>query len=182
VERFNVTYLAIGCRVLIGVVFAAAAVGKLRGATAFAGFVGSLRRMGVVSPPLTRPVAIGVAAAEVAVVLALAVPVRESGVLAFGVAAGLLAAFTAGVARALASGNREPCRCFGRSETPLSARHVGRNAALVGVALLGLLCPVSGTPTDPGVALVVAVAGAVIGGLVVMLDDLLALVGRALDP
>jgi hypothetical protein len=170
------TYLAIGCRVLIGVVLAVAVAGKIRRAAAFSEFVGSVRRMGVLPPVLAAPAAIAVVAAELAIVLALAVPARESGVLGFGLATGLLAALTIGIVMSLAGGNREPCRCFGRSETPLSARHVGRDVALVAVALLGLLSSLSGTTVDPGIAVVAAVCGAVLGGLVVMLDDLVALV------
>jgi hypothetical protein len=173
------TNLAIGCRVLIGVVFVIAVAGKLRRATAFTDFVGSVRQMGVLPSALARPAAVAVAAAELAIVLALAVPARQPGVLGFGLAVGLLAAMTAGIAMSLARGNREPCRCFGRSETPLGARHVGRNVVLVAVALLGLLGSLSGGPVDAGTAVVVAVAGAVLGGLVVMLDDLIALVEPA---
>lgn len=169
------TYLAIGCRVLIGVVLAVAVVGKLRGAAAFADFVGSIRQMGVLPAALAGPGAIVVVAAELTIVVVLSVPAREAGVVGFGLAAGLLTALTAGIAMSLARGNREPCRCFGRSQTPLSGRHVGRNLSLVAVALLGFLGSLSGTPIDLGIALVVAVGGAVIGGLVVMLDDLIAL-------
>jgi hypothetical protein len=170
------TYLAIGCRVLIGVVFAVALAGKLRGAIAFADFVGSVRRMGVLPPVLARPAAVAVVTAELAIVLALAVPVREPGLLGFGLATSLLAVLIAGIAISLRGGNREPCRCFGRSEAPLGARHISRNVLLVAVALLGLLASLSGMPTDAGAAAVVAVGGAVLGGLVVMFDDLVALV------
>jgi len=169
------TYLAIACRVLLGVVFAVAVAGKLRGSGAFVDFAGSIRRMRVLPSALVRPVAILVLATELTIVLALAVPARAAGVLGFGLAVGLLAAMTVGITISLSRGNREPCRCFGRSETPLGARHVGRNTLLVAVGLLGLLGSLSGMPTDLGTAVVAAVGGAVVGGLVVMFDDLVAL-------
>ncbi|MEV7230789.1 MauE/DoxX family redox-associated membrane protein [Polymorphospora sp. NPDC051019] len=169
------TYLAVGCRVLIGVVFAVAVAGKLRGPNAFADFVRSIRGMGVLPPALARPAATAVVVAELTIVLAIAAPARTAGVLGFGLAAALLAAFTTGIATMLARGNRKPCRCFGRSETPLGARHVGRNIALVAVALVGLLASLSGTPVEPGLAVTVGVTAAVVGGLVVMLDDIITL-------
>ncbi len=169
------TYLAIGCRALLGIVFVVAVIGKLRGPAAFAEFVASIQRMDVVRPRLVRPAAIAVVAAEIVTVLALSVPTPGAGVFAFGSAAALLAVLTTGIAMALAGGNREPCRCFGRSEAPLGRRHLGRNLALLAVAAVGLASSLSGTPVDRGVAVAVVVGGAVIGGLVVMLDDLVAL-------
>lgn len=169
------TYMAIGCRALLGIVFVVAVIAKLRGAAAFAEFVGSVRRMDVLPPGLVRPAAIAVVATEAAIVLVLTVPTPEAGLLAFGVAAALLAVLTTGVAMALAGGNREPCRCFGRSGTPLGKHHLGRNLALLVVAAVGLSGSLSGAPVDGGVAGAVVVGGAVIGGLVVMLDDLVAL-------
>ncbi|HWO58957.1 MAG TPA: MauE/DoxX family redox-associated membrane protein [Umezawaea sp.] len=166
------TYLTVGCRALLGIVFVVAAVGKLRGSSAFTGFVGSIRRMRILPPALALPIAVAVVVAESVAALALIVPVRDSGTLAFGLAALLLLTLTAGIARALSSGNDEPCRCFGRSETPLGARHVARNLALFAVAVGGLLCSLGNAPTDPGVSVVAAVAGMVTGSLVVMFDDL----------
>lgn len=169
------TYLGIGARVLIGVVFAVAFVGKVRGRKAFDEFVRSTRAMGVLPAALVRPVSFGVVAAELLIVLALAVPTREAGALGFGLATALLAAFTVGIAVSLARGKRASCRCFGDKDTPLRAHHVGRDLALIAVALVGLLGTLATTPVDPGVALVTAVAGALLAGLVVMLDDILAI-------
>ncbi len=170
------THLAIGCRVLIGVVFIVAVVTKLRRPAALTDFGWSLQQMNLLPSALVRPAATAVVVAELAIVLALAGPAKEAGILGFTLAAGLLTAFTVGIATSLIRGNRNPCRCFGRSETPLGYRHVGRNIALLAVALVGLVTSLSGTPVDPSVAVVVAVAGAVLGGLIVMLDDILALV------
>jgi len=169
------TYLGIGARVLIGVVFAVAFVGKVRNRKAFDEFVRSTRAMGVLPSALVRPVSVVVVAAELLVVLALAVPTREAGALGFGLAAALLAAFTVGIAVSLTRGKRASCRCFGGKGTPLRAHHVGRDLALVAVALVGLLGTLASAPVDPGVAVVTAAAGALLAGLVVMLDDILAL-------
>lgn len=169
------TYLAIGCRLLLGVVFLVAVAGKLRGPAAFTAFVSSLRRMRVLPAALARPVATAVVAAEATIVAAAAVPVHAAGVLACGLAAALLTVLTAGIVTSLARGGQEPCRCFGTADTPLGARHVARNAALVTVAVAGLLAAPSGGPVDPALAAVAAVAGAVTGAVVVMLDDIVAL-------
>jgi hypothetical protein len=69
-------------------------------------------------------------------------------------------------------GERTPCRCFGKSTTPLGPVHVVRNAFLVCVALLGVTGSLmSGTAELGGIA-VAAVAGLVLGGLIVVLDDI----------
>jgi hypothetical protein len=88
----------------------------------------------------------------------------------FALAAALLLAFAAAIARALRRGDTRPCRCFGRSTTPLARHHIWRNLLLTAVALAGALAPAGA----PGVALTVeaAAAGLVVGALTVMLDDL----------
>nr|WP_189244750.1 MauE/DoxX family redox-associated membrane protein [Streptosporangium pseudovulgare] len=163
---------------MIGVIFLIAAAGKLGGPGRFGAFVRSLRRMEVLPPGLVRPAALVFTAAEVVIVLLLAVPARAAGTAGFGVAAALLAAFTAGIAMSLARGNREPCSCFGRSETPLGAGHVARNLVLVAVALLGLAASAAspaGRGPEFGEAAVAGLAGLVAGVLVTVIDDLVAL-------
>ncbi|MFF5209760.1 MauE/DoxX family redox-associated membrane protein [Streptosporangium sp. NPDC000396] len=168
-------YLAVGCRFLIGVVFAVAAVNKLSGRRRFNAFVWSLRRMEVVPEGLVRPAALVSAAAEVVIVLLLAVPANVPGMAGFAVAAGLLTAFTVGIAMSLKRGNKEPCACFGRSETPLGAGHVVRNLLLIAVTLLGLAASAAGGHAELGEAAIGALAGLVLGALVTAFDDIVAL-------
>ncbi len=60
---------------------------------------------------------------------------RPAAVLAIG----LLVVFTALIAKRLSEGARPPCACFGAwSATPLSWRHLARNAALIVAAVLAL--------------------------------------------
>ena len=150
----------VGCQFLIGLVFVAAVIGKVTG---YRIFVDSIRDMGF-RP--AAPIAAVVLLGEIAVV-ALVVFVPPDG---FDLAALMLLAFAVAIALSLRRGNTKPCRCFGRSTTPLGRHHVWRNVFLIAIAVLGALAA-PGT-VSPAVAVVAAVAGLIVGGLVVMLDDL----------
>ncbi len=163
-------YVAVACRVLIGVVFVAAAVGKLSGRTAFHAFVLSLRRMKVIPSGWATPAAAASVSAEIAIVVLVFTPLWTAGRIGLGLAAVVLAVFAGAITLSLRRGNTEPCQCFGRSATPLGWHHVARNAFLVAVCLLGLLS--EGGPIDLATAAVPAIAGLVVAGIVIMLDDI----------
>ena len=165
--------VALACRALLVVVFVVSAVSKLRGRDAFPAFVRSVRRMKVVPPKLVRPVAVVVVTAEVAAAVLLAVPLRPTGMAGFVITAGLLLSFTAGIGYAIRHGSNEPCRCFGRSEVPLGPRHVIRNSFLIVVSLVGAGAILFGGDVGTGQLVIAAGAGLIVGGLVVVLDDLI---------
>jgi hypothetical protein len=152
---------------LLIVVFLASAAGKLRGRRSLRAFASSLVSLRLVGPGAAVPVAAAVAAAEAGAAVLL-VGTRTAG---FAAAVVLLSVLSLGVAVVLARGTAAPCRCFGASATPLSRRHLVRNALLTGAAVLGLAAP-AGSP--PGALLAVA-AGVAAGVLVVVMDDLVAL-------
>jgi hypothetical protein len=152
--------VVLGCQFLLGLVFAAAVAGKVTG---YRAFVGSVEDMGF-RP--AAPIAALVLLGEIAVV-ALVVTVPPAG---FALAALILVTFAAAIVLSLRRGNTKPCRCFGRSTTPLGRHHVWRNVLLIAVAMLGALAE-PGT-AGPAVAVLAAVAGVIAGTLVVMLDDL----------
>jgi hypothetical protein len=114
-----------------------------------------------------------VVAAELTVVGLLAVPATIP--VGFVLAAGVLLAFSVGIARVLRAGGSAPCRCFGPSAAPLGVRHLVRNGVLVTVALAGLaadrLGGGGGALHPAGVALGVVAAGT-LAFLVVFFDDL----------
>ncbi|MFI6586828.1 MauE/DoxX family redox-associated membrane protein [Embleya sp. NPDC050493] len=170
-------YIYVGCAGLIGLVFAASAVTKLRD---FTGFVDSIPGLVPMRARSTRPIGCAVVAAETSVpVLVLLPPTRGPGFVVAGV---LLAAFTAAVGAALRRGRRSPCRCFGASDTPLGARHLVRNGVLLAASIAGL----SATGLDPSADLLPPLAGsavAVVVGLVgalliISLDDIVDLFAR----
>lgn len=165
-------YVAIVCRLLIGVVFAASAATKLIGPSAFNAFVTSVRQMRVVPGNAARPVAYVVVAAEALIVALVAIPLASTAVAGFAIAAGLLAAFAVGITISVRRGERTPCRCFGKSTTPLGPIHVVRNIFLICVTFLGIVGALAAGGVDLGGAAVAAVAGAVAGALVVALDDI----------
>ncbi len=171
----GVEYLELGCRVLLGGVFAVSAGSKLFPRTAFADFATATGRLTRAGSGRARQLAVAVVAAEIAVVLALTVP--RLVVWGFGLGIGLLTVFSAAVVRSLREGQRASCRCFGASDSPLGKQHVVRNAALAAFGALGIATVLS-DPTsslDFGPACVVALAALIVVALTARLDDLIGL-------
>ncbi|MEU9738990.1 MauE/DoxX family redox-associated membrane protein [Micromonospora chersina] len=162
-------YVEIACRVLLGTVLLAAAVGKVSGRDAYREFTRSVRDMGY-RP--AGPLAAAVVAAEFTAVVLLAVIPRAG----FLLSAALLLAFTVAVATNLRRAGAT-CRCFGRTAAPLGRHHVWRNAFLVGCAIAGALAPAG--PVRPGEAVLAVAGGLLTGVLVVMMDDLRFLFGAS---
>ncbi len=171
----GVEYLELGCRVLVGGVFAVSAGSKLSSRTAVADFAAATARLTGARAGRARQLAAAVVAAEIAVVLALIVPslVRWG----FAVGIGLLAVFSVAIVGALRRRQTTPCRCFGASTSPLGAQHVARNAALTAVGVLGIAADLSGgaSSLDFGLACVVALAALIGVALAARLDDLIGL-------
>lgn len=157
------------------VVFALALISKVSSRSAWAAFVVSLQRMDVVASAWTRAAAVATVVAEAAIVMLALVPVRQAGTVAFVLAAGLLGALTAAIARVIRRRTAVPCRCFGASDTPLSMQHVARNLTLAVIAVLGLAGSLAGGGFQAPMVAVIALAGVLIGLLVTRWDDLAAL-------
>ncbi|BEL07889.1 hypothetical protein Q0Z83_060800 [Actinoplanes sichuanensis] len=165
-------YLSTACRVLLGAVFVAAALGKLSSRTRMRDFTESLRQLRLMPARTVASVAVALGLTEAAVpVLLIADGTAAAG---FTVALGLLGVLTAGVAVALVRGTPAPCRCFGHRESPLSHWHLLRNGLLAGAAVIGLTGP-AGNGTDPAGVLIAAVAGITAAVLIICLDDLIEL-------
>lgn len=167
-----------GCLLLV---FTRSVLGKVQNPTAFAEFTGTVRALRLPGPLPARPLAALVVTAEAVLVPAFALPglLAPPTVLVAGlaIAAVLLASFTALAVVAARGGRPTPCRCFGRTTTPLGAVHAVRNSILLAVAVTGLVAvAVRGPDTGATVAVLTAsLAGAVLGLLVTALDDLAAL-------
>ena len=165
-------YVAIGCGVLLAVIFAVSAVGKARSAATFTAFADSLGDMRLVGRRWRRPVAGAVIAAEAGLVGLLAVP--GGAPFAFAAAVALLVLFATAIAVTVRRGVRAPCLCFGaRTARPLDRVHVVRNLVLAGVGGLGLVAvtvPSTGGVQPAGAALAAA-AAAVVAAVVLRLDD-----------
>jgi len=173
-----VVYLALGCRALIGLVFAVSAVAKLRSRPAFRSFTSWLAALPL---PLVRGrptmVATAMAGTEIVVVVLVAVPASaRAGLL---LAAAVLAVLAAGVHIALRRGANAPCRCFGATGATgaaLGPRHVARNLLLCAAAAAGGAAATgsAGQPAGIGISLG---AGAAVALVVIFLDDLVAVLG-----
>ena len=166
---------------MVGLVFFVSSTGKLRSRASLDAFVDSVRGLRLLPNGLPnglpRLVALGVVAAELGVCLALAVPLAAATAVGLALAAGLLAAFTVGVGLMVGRGAREPCRCFGRSSTPLGPEHVARNAVLTGVAVLGAVAATTATAgsAQAAGAILAAMAGLALGSIVIAFDDIIEL-------
>lgn len=125
-------YLLIGCRLIVGLVFLVAVVGKI---TSHVEFTTSVRRLVPWFP--TRPTAWAVFTAEVATVVLLGVPATATA--GFVVALTIVLGFTLAIAAALRRGEATACRCFGASNTPIGPSHVVRNCLLLAATAVGML-------------------------------------------
>jgi hypothetical protein len=127
--------LDLGCRVLLGVVFAVAAVGKLRSATALRAFADSLLDLGWLPDVLRWPAAVATPLAEGGAVALLAVPATAG--FGYALVLLLLAALTLGAVVAIRRGRGVRCQCFGSGEGELGKGTVMRNLLLMAVAIAG---------------------------------------------
>lgn len=169
-------YLAVGIRTLVGIVFLAAVVGKVARRDGFSAFLASVQRMRILSTWRAGLVARVVVVGEVVICLLLAVPIRVANVAGLLLASGLLVAFSLGIVVSVRRGIHAPCRCFGASTTPLGTRHVVRNIGLAAAAAVGAVSVVGAAgPVHTEGVIVAAVAGLALGGVVIVLDDIIEL-------
>jgi len=171
-------YVAFGCRALLGVVFLVAVISKVSGRRAFAEFKQSVDALRLVPSSLGTGAAVITVTCEALTTVLLGVPNRTAGLAGFSLAALLLAVFAVAITLSVRRGNTQPCRCFGRSSTPLGRLHVWRNILLVFVALLGSITTTLPTgPAEIAPTITAAFAGLIAGAIVVSLDDIVYLFG-----
>lgn len=165
-------YIAIACRVSITVIFAIAAAGKLSGRDSFREFTRSVVAMQVV-PPRAAGAAAGFSAAAELLAASLAViPLRATGIAGCALAGLLAVAFSFAITVSLRRGNRAPCRCFGKSATPLGGRHIARNALILAISVAGIgTLPGRAAVSAPAV-IVAAAAGLFIGLGIAAYDEI----------
>lgn len=165
-------YGVLACRLLIGIVFAASVLSKLRGKAEYLAFARWLGQLPL--PGLLRgaPAAAAVAATETAIVVLLIPAVTAAAGLVLG--ALTLAAFAAGTLVTVRRGTAIPCRCFGASESPMSNWHVARDMLLALLAAAGAVGAASPAHAAGGIALSLAVA-VTAAVPIVLLDDLVSI-------
>lgn len=169
--------VGVGCTALVAVVFGFAAVGKLRGRSAWADFVATTGAMLPTRRPPAAQVAVVVVGAELATTL-LAVAALVTGaaaveLAAFCCAAVLLVAFLGGIAGVLRAGRAVRCRCFGSGGAVFGRNHLVRNGVLLLLVACGLIAGSTGPhpPLDTA-ALLACCAGATAGLVVAHWDEL----------
>lgn len=169
-------YLALACRVSIAIVFAMAVAGKVVGRGAFREFTRSIVGMEVVSPRAVEVTAAASVTAEGLTLVLAVTPLRTTSVAACALAGLLSVAFSVTIVQSLRRGNHAPCRCFGRSATPLGARHIARNAVLLVVSILGVSASLERGTLHVPAAIVAAAAGLFVGLIIAAFDDIAELV------
>ncbi len=167
------TYVLLGSRCLLAVVFLASFASKVRGRAQYAGYLAATRRLvprwALARVPAGALAAI-VAAAEVAVPVQLAVPELVLPGLILSIV--LLSSFAATTSAALRRGERSPCHCFGSSRRQLDRSHVVRDGLLAAVAVAAMVAAASGArPLEPARAAVVAAVSIAAAVVVVVADD-----------
>jgi cation transporter-like permease len=168
-------YVAVACCCLLGFVFLWSLPGKARSEKVYKQFLASAQELAGTSPGVGRLLAAASAAGELLIIVLLAVPslVTEG----CAVAAALLMAYSATLARALRRGVRTPCRCLGSRAEPIRPALLGRNAGLLLAAGLGLIASTVHAPGIEPIPVTVSVLAALVGAvLVVFFEDLTAVV------
>ena len=161
-----VTVAVVVGQFLLAGVFVMAVASKVRDGETFTRFTAQMLRPGGVPAWFTAVVARGTVAAEAAAAVLLLTPIavpvigRWSVPAGFALSALLLLGFSTAVAVAVRRRVQAPCGCFGRSATPLGARHVVRNSVLLVVAGGGLAASAQGAAASPA-AMVVLAAGTI---------------------
>jgi hypothetical protein len=167
----------LGGAVAFVVVFATAALSKIRSRTAFQEFAASLGQFGLRSARAKRLLAAGVIGAEVVATCALLIPRDIAGFVRFGPATGLLVAFSVAAAVAGAKSERFVCHCFGSRAPYRIGPHLVTNALLIAVGVAGMTTP-AGPVLSGGLRVLVIGLGAVAGVLVVSVSA----IAEALTP
>jgi thiol-disulfide isomerase/thioredoxin/uncharacterized membrane protein YphA (DoxX/SURF4 family) len=123
--------MILALRIILGLVFAVAGFAKLADRP---GSEQALRGFGV-PDAIARPASIALPLAELAAAGLLLF--ASTAVAGAWLAAGLLAAFIAGIGRSMARGEAPDCHCFGQIHSaPAGPRTLARNAVLAAVALV----------------------------------------------
>lgn len=160
----------LGCRLLLAVVFALAALGKARGRKAFEDFIQTLGNFGFPPSWAGAPLAATLILAEAASALLLLVGMAAG----YALALALLGGFTLGIAWVLRRGAQVACRCFGASNTPVSAAHLVRNGLLLAITVLGAAGhgAAPGEPLPAGMSALAGTVGVLAGLFITRWDDL----------
>ncbi len=149
------SWLLLAVQIALAAVLILAATGKLLRAEEF---VAALR-LSHLPDALVAPVAVVVPILELGLGLALLLAPDGALPVAFGGTAALLACFTLWMGWVRAKGLRVHCGCFGTGDREIGVRSLGRNALLLGIALIGLLLAarVEAPPSGPSLAMAVTV-------------------------
>ncbi|MFI6485917.1 MauE/DoxX family redox-associated membrane protein [Nonomuraea sp. NPDC050663] len=172
-----IAYIAFGCRLLLAVVFFAAAAGKLSRRRNLAEFRASVGVFGV-KPRWRSAVAAAVIACELTVAALLTV--NATALVGLGGGAALLIVFTAAISSVVQQRTSASCRCFGISAQPLGRRHLVRNAILLSITAVGVAATVLATALEdtirnPTALMLSGFVAMVLAALVISYDDLVAM-------
>jgi hypothetical protein len=124
------------------VVFGAAVTSKVRSRQAFEAFTDSLAQFGFTNHHQRSSLALAVIVLEL-VSMALTVLTGAPGLLRFGLATALLAAFSVALWLAGRGGDQVACHCFGSASPTPPGLHLIVNSALIALGALAIVLPVT---------------------------------------
>ena len=152
-------WLLLAVQIALAVVLILAASGKALRADEF---VAALR-LSHLPDVLVAPLAVAVPILELSLGLALLLAPDEALPVVLAATVALLASFTGWMGWVRAKGLRVRCGCFGTGDREIGVRSLGRNAVLLGVALVGLVLAVRIEAPLSGPSLPMAVTATSVG-------------------
>lgn len=168
------------CKILIGLLFAASAAGKVKSPQAFVHAVGGFR---LVPRSWTAPAAFLIVTAELGIsgLVLLGGPLLIPGL---ALAGAFLLVFTAALASVLTRRLQTPCHCLGASGRQVAIHHLWRNLGFMAVAGIGLWASVAKPEAPPNLVdwALAALAAAALLLVSVYLDDLLEVLKASPEP
>jgi uncharacterized membrane protein YphA (DoxX/SURF4 family) len=127
------SYLLLFCRLVIGFVFLASFVSKLRNIPAF---MQTIRQFDLIPTRFSQPAALLLLGSELTIIVLILLD-RAWLFVGFGLAFVLLVGFSVALASVLSRKIQTSCNCFGPSTTTVSRYDLWRNACFIACALGG---------------------------------------------
>lgn len=132
--------IAIVAQALVASVLAVSLVSKVRGRIAFQRFVATISAFNLFSKRFSKAAAVVAIAVELTIIgLLLAEPGSTRATLGLGAAFTLLAAYSLSLVSVLARGLETSCNCFGSTDHTVSLYDIGRNLAIMGSCVGGIV-------------------------------------------
>lgn len=130
-----ISYSLIFSRIVIGLVFVASSLGKIR---SFSAFEQAVENFQILPPQFVRACAAVFLGSELVIVVMMFWGGKSLLMIGFLIALILLSVFCIALLAVLIRRLQVPCNCFGSSQRPASSADIWRNVGLITCALMGI--------------------------------------------